>query len=573
MIASKKKKLILGFFPTFFCLLAMLLSACGGPAPAATGQAAPASKQIFRYPIIGGTDISTFDPALVQDTSSSTAIQAVFTGLEQFNDKGEVVDQLAASHQVSSDGLTYTFKLRPNLKFSDGTSLTASDVVYSINRTLVPATKSQVTNYLSLLQDYKKITAGTVPTLIGDSLIAQDDSTVVMKISSPAAYFLSMLTYPTSYVVEKSLITKYGTNWTDHLSEGGGDGPFKVQSWNHTKGIVMVPNPNYYGTKPQIQKFEFTISGDTETTYKAYQAGQFDYTGPSGVPTANVEAARKLPEFHEFPILTTSFLQMNFLTKPFDNIKIRQAFALAINKDTIVKNILKNTVVSTWNFVPKGMYGYDASLVGPDGVTTETGDATKAKQLFQEGLTEEGYSSVAALPPLEIVFNAPSVTTTNWVAAITQMWQNTLGVSVKTNVVSFPKRVDLIDATKNNASGLKLWRDAWQADYPDPQDWLSLFFKSGADSNNMNYGQNKSADATAQQAVQQTLAQADMTQDKAQRLQLYNDAEQKIINDVGVLPLWQFLDQVQIKPYVHGLTYNSLDIIPPDDWGNIYITQ
>src|ERR1700694_5613515 len=207
---------------------------------------APASQQVFRYPI-GAYDFGSLDPALVQAGSDTQAVEAMFTGLVQVNDKGQVIDQLAASHSVSSDGLTYTFTLRPNLKFSDGTPLTSADVAYSINRAVLPATNSAVSYYLNLLKDFDKVQAGKIPTLIGDALLTPDANTIKIVISKPAAYFLQALSYPTSWVVEKSLIDKYGTRWTDHLDQGGGDGPFMVQSYSHTKGVTEGPHANSYG--------------------------------------------------------------------------------------------------------------------------------------------------------------------------------------------------------------------------------------------------------------------------------------------------------------------------------------
>ncbi|HLZ55876.1 MAG TPA: ABC transporter substrate-binding protein, partial [Ktedonosporobacter sp.] len=277
----RNKKLGIYILPSILCVLAMLVAACGsnGSGTSATTTtskpaAASADKQVFRYPI-GDTDFGTLDPALVQNSTDSQAIQTMFTGLVQFKDDGTVVDQLAASHKLSADGLTYTFTMKPNLKFSDGAPLTSKDVAYSINRSLDPALKSPVSYYLALLKDYDAFQNGKVKTLIGDSIVTPDDNTIALTISKPAAYFLQALTYPISYAVEKSLIDKYGdSKWTDHLNEGGGDGPFKASSYVHTQGLDVVPNANYYGAKPQLQKIQFLISGDTATETKSYLSGQ-----------------------------------------------------------------------------------------------------------------------------------------------------------------------------------------------------------------------------------------------------------------------------------------------------------
>jgi oligopeptide transport system substrate-binding protein len=173
----------------FLSLLFILLAGCNGTTNYERSDIpAPASEQLLRLPM-GQTDFTTLDPALVQDGGDVGVIQTLFTGLVQFNDHGFVKDQIAASHSISPDGLTYTFTLRPNLKFSDGTPLTAQDVAYSINRTLSPATQSPVTNYLSLIKDYDKIVSGRIPTLIGDSLLVKNAQTIAIVLQQPEVYF------------------------------------------------------------------------------------------------------------------------------------------------------------------------------------------------------------------------------------------------------------------------------------------------------------------------------------------------------------------------------------------------
>lgn len=567
------QKLATKFLPFLFIAVALISAACGGTAATTTTnttQIAPAAKQILRFPI-GPSDFSSIDPALVQDSTSNQAIDAIFSGLVMLNDNVQVVDQLAQSHSISSDGLTYTFTLRPNLKFSDGTPLTSKDVAYSINRSLLPATKSQVAYYLSLVKDYDKFQAGKIPTLIGDSLLTPDDNTVKIIISQPAAYFLDALTYPVSYPVEKKLIDQYGTKWTDHLDQGGGDGPYKVVSYSHTTGMTLVPNSNYYGKTPKIQKIEFLQSGDFATTRKAYLNGQFDFSLTD--PPADLSADRARKDFVSSPALVIRYLTMNYLAKPFDNIHIRQAFALAINKDAIATDVLKGAVKPTNHLVPQGMPGYNPALQGIAGVGTQ-GDETKAKQLLQQGLQEE---KLTTLPPVTLTYYTDNNSVVQASLAMVQMWQTRLGVTVKTQPVLFTKEIDLSNATLNNPKGLQMWFFGWIADYPDPQDWLSTFFAKGGADNLNNYGQNTNSYAPEQQAVQQELLAADVDQNNADRLQKYNDAEQKIVNDVGWIPVYQssenYMQSLKLSPGFKASYGDSLNTIYPDDWADIYFTQ
>ena len=568
------KKLLPKLLPTCLVLMAMLLVACGGSTTTTTTPSkAPASQQVLNMCFYNGvSDIKTFDPALSTDVNSIEAIDLVFTGLVQFDDNLKIQPQLASSYDLASDGLKWTFHLRPNLKFSDGTPLTSADVVYSINRALLPATKSVVGPvYLALIKDSDKLNAGKIPTIIGDSLLTPDPNTVVIIANKKASYFLDALAYSTSFVVEKSLIDKYGDTWTDHLNTGGGDGPFEVQAWNHGTNVVLVPNPTYYGPHPQLTKLIYPFYKQTDTNFKAYQAGQTDYS--ILIPTADLDTARALPnnQYQLVPQLSINYLTMNYLVKPFDNIHIRQAFALAINKDLIIQSVYKNTYVPTNHIVPKGMPGYNPNLMAPDGVAGTSGDPTKAKALLQQGLTEEGWTSVSQLPAVKLTYASGDPNLANAMAAMQQMWQTTLGVSVKTNPEDFNKLLTDSEAALNNPNGLQFWAIGWIADYPDPQDWTSLQFGKGQQYNQINYGQNNSANAAQQQQVQQALDAADVNPDQNARLQAYMQAEQQLVNDVAWLSWAQVAFSQVLKPYVKGIVFNALLLYPPNDWGNIYI--
>ena len=558
--------------PLLLCVLTTLLVACGGGG-SGTATKAPANQQIFVYPRWGISDIKTFDPALDQDLPSATAIDMVFTGLVQLNDKLQIVDQLAASHNMGADGTTWTFTLRSGLKFSDGTPLTSADVAYSIDRALDPALKSVVAPaYLNLIKDSTARNNGQIKTLIGDSLLTPNPSTIVIKTSQKAAYFLDALAYPTSFVLEKSMIAKYGNNFADHLVDGiGGDGPFKVSKYIHGKEIDFVPNPDYYGPKPQLSKVVMPFYQQTDTVYRAYQDNLVDY---SIVPTQQASSAKGLPDnqFHLVPSLTIDYVGMNYLIKPFDNIKVRQAFALALDKNEISNSVWKGTRVATNHIVPQGMPGYDANLTGPDGTTNTAGNKALAKQLFQQGLQEDGMTLQQLGPITYTVASEGLVDLRNEFAAEQQMWQSTLGVKITINDIDFDKILDEIPAATNNPKGLEMWKIDWIADYPDPQDWLTLQFDKGAQNNNDNYGQNGSSDAAIQQKTQVLMEQADQNLNEASRMQQYNQAEQQLVKDVAWLPIDQRALPLVHKPCLAGFIDNAQDLTPPDDWGSIYMT-
>jgi len=568
------KKYTTRFSPLLLCLFALLLSSCdlfGGNNLPTRPVKAPAKQQVFTDPILGTSDITTFDPALAYDTSSISAVQMVFTGLVQLDDKFQIKPQLAQNWQQTSDGLTWTFHLKPHLKFSDGSQLTSADVIYSIDRALQPATKSTVAPiYLDLIKDSDKLLGGRIQTLINDSLMAPDPNTVVIQIKKKAAYFLAMLTYPCSYVVEKKLIDTYGANFTDHLVLGGGAGPFRVTKYAHGKEIDFAPNPNYYHLLPQLQRVVFPFYPQAQAAYQAYQDGRVDVTG---VPIANLATDKQRSDFHQVPQFWINYYTMNYLVKPFDNIHIREAFALAIDKTAIANNVWRGTVIPTNHIVPQGMPGYNPGLTGPDGTGSLKGNPDEARTLLNQGLQEEGWSNISQLPPIKLTYATGVSNFDQEVKALTGMWHSVLGVTVTPNPVDYNTLLDQVTAATNNPQGIQFWGLAWVAEYPDPQDWLTRQFDRGVPNNSMNYGENYSKNAAQQQATQTLLENADANFQPDARIQTYQKAEQQLVNDVAWMPIEQVTNVYLLKPYVIGMANNQLGLNPPDDWANIYVVQ
>ncbi|HLX57327.1 MAG TPA: peptide ABC transporter substrate-binding protein [Ktedonobacteraceae bacterium] len=577
----RSKKLKAGFLPTLLCLVAMLVVACGGTSspggttPTSTHTKAPQDQQVFISGAAeGGTpDIATFDPALSTDAFSIYAIDNVFTGLVQLDDKLQVQCQLCSTYSLAPDGVTWTFTLKPNLMFSDGTPLTSADVVYSMDRALDPKTQSGTAPYyMRYIKDATARNAGTVKTLIGDSLLAPSPNTVEIVATQRAAFFLDSLTYSCSYVVEKSVVQKWGTAWTDHLSDNGGQGgagPWKVLQYTHNKQIVFVPNTNYYGPKPQLSKVIYPFYKDQDTTYPAYQVNQVDDTV---VPLVHYATDKHRSDFFQVSILAINYYSMNYLQKPFDVTSCRQAFALAINKDLIAKSVWDGAFVATNHIVPAGMPGYDANLTGPDGTTSTAGNPTKAKQDLQACEQAQGYASAANFPPITLTYSSTgNQAVRNEVAAMQQMWQTVLGISVKTNDVEFNKLIG--DTTLGVNDPLQFFSGpAWLADYPDPQDWTTLLFDKGAGENGMNFGQNKGPDAAAQQALQKQMEQADAMPAGPARYAAYNAIEQQLVNFVAWMPMEQQTAFGLRKPCVQGVVDNADNLTPPDDWAHIFIS-
>lgn len=574
---QSRKNFRVSLLITLFALTPMLiLSACGkGNAQAPTNlRPAPASQQNYRVPITA-KDINTLDPGKATDVNSISAIDLVFTGLVSLNVQLNVQPQLAESWTASPDGLTWTFKLKPNLKFSDGSPLTSADVAYSIDRALSPAVFNATgisLTYLGLIKGAAARTTGAVPSIIGTGILTPDPSTVVINVTTKTAYFLEALSYPTSYVVEKSVFDKWGDKVGDHLSDNngqGGDGPFKLQSYNHNTGLVFIPNPNFENKLPQLKHIQFEFLKDTNTAYLEFQTNQLD---ESGVPSPSIPQARTLPnkQFHQSPLLAIDYFGLNYLVKPFDNIKIREAMELAINKDVIAQAVWHGLVVPTNHIVPKGMFGYDPNLTGPAGVAATSGNTTKAKQLFAQGMQEEGLT-LATFPNINFTYANGSTDLANDITTVIGMWKEVLGItSIHPNAVDATTLFSSIGNTVGNTS-LALWSVNWFADYPDPQDWVSLQFDKGEADNQINYGQNTSSDASDQVALQPQMEAADTDTNPTTREQSYFKIEQQLSNDVAWLPMDQPTSVYVLKPYVIGVVDNAQALTPANDWANIYI--
>ncbi len=583
------KTKIFGFLVTLLCLVSVLVTACGNQNTTDQSKMAPKSQQHMTFAFEGGKgagDISTFDPAQTADLSSFQAELLVFTGLVQLDNNMQVQPCLASSWDISADRLTWTFHLKPHLQFSDGTTLDANDVAYSFNRALSPAVQTLsgdlASNYLGVLKDAAAFTtggAGAPSTLIGDSIIVKDPNTLQLILTKSTSYFLGDLSTAVAWVVEKSVIEKWGNNnWTDHLADHGGqggDGPFKVLSYDHNTGIKFVPNPYYSGQHPLLQEVTYAFYKTSETGYKAYQANQADQaTVPAAlVPT---EKAKLGSQYNQTPILGMTYLTMNYLFKPFDNIKIRQAFELAINKDVLASSIYNSLVTPTCHIVPSGEPGYNQNLTCPHGAPT-SGNTGLAKQLLTEGMKEE---HVTTLPPVSFVYFTDSTIQAKLAASLHQMWLTALGVNVQLQSMDFN-----IWLTKTSQSvcptpatpaqclnqGLQFSYGGYTADYPDPQDWTSLQLGTGSSNNLVNYGDNFSTDAATQLATQKGLTTADAMPNGPARYHAYNQLEQQMVNDVAWCSLFQRSNEEANKPWVIGWKDNGILGVPPDYWAHVYI--
>jgi oligopeptide transport system substrate-binding protein len=515
------KKLIIVILSVLL-LSGLLLAGCINPAsaPVVTG-----SGVLKLYDI----DPITLDPAISAEMTSHEYVTQIYSGLVRLDDNLEPAPDIAERWEMSQDRRTYTFYLRKDVVFQDGRKVTAADVRYSWERACDPATGSSVAGtYLGDIMGVRDVIAGRVKEISGVKVI--DDYTLSVTIDAPKSYFLSKLTYPTAYVVDKANVSR-GKDW---WRTPNGTGPFKLKEWNEGNLLVLERNDKYYGEVAGVQRIEFQLwSG---LPMNMYETGQIDVAGVSVIYIDRVtdKAGPFYKELQVTPELSFSWIGFNTTKPPFDDINIRRAFTLAIDKDRIVSLVFRNLVQRADGILPPGIPGFNKDLVGPGY------DVARAKEL----IAASKYGDVSKLPPI-------TLTTSGWggeismaLEAIISEWRENLGVEVTVRQLEPDRFTYHLKEEKN-----EMFDMGWIADYPHPQDFLDVLFHTGAENNFAEYS-NPDVDALLDRAA--------VEGDNEKSLELYRQAEQALVDDAACLPLWFGENYVLVKPYVQGYQLTPL---------------
>ncbi len=536
-------------FPATLLLLSTLLiilAACGGAStatPTINGTPTLASSQVLTFPNVGTRDIGVLDPALGPDSNSAIAVGMIYTGLVKF-DKNLNVMPDQATWVISPDNKVYTFNLRQGITFSDGTPVTAQSYVYTLTRALLPDVKSPIASFfLGPIAGSDGVSNGKTRTLTGVKAI--DKNTLQITLKQPAAYFLQIMANSIAYPLNQTIINQYGqTDWVNHAAGNGiGTGPFMVKEWDHNTKMVLVPNPQWYGAKTKLTEVDMLFVNDQSTAFKAYQAGQYNFVWNIG--PQDLTGAKSMPGYTSESLLQTDLLFFSNKMAPFNNAAVRQAFAYAIDKETLATAIFKGSAVPAPTIIPPGMPGYQPNYQGL------AYDKSKALAALQNA-----YPDVSKVPPITFSFPNSQVSQSE-ASALQQMWQTALGIQVKLLSVELNAY-----NTETANHQVQFGFTQWSADFPDPYDWLTLNLFSTA-SNNSGDWNNPQFDQTVTQAEQTT---------GDTRIQLYNQAEQIAISDVGWLPLDHQALSANIPSWVHGVSLNNTGLYF-GDWSDVYLIQ
>ena len=516
-------------------------------APAASGGQAPADT--LRWPVEGLSDLTALDPAKPQDQPNTTVITLIFAGLVRLDDKLEVQPDGASEWKVSDDGTVYTFTIRDGLKFGDGTPATAKDFVYSINRAVSPEVGAfAASSHFGHIVGVQDVIDGKTKTVSGVRAI--DDRTLEIKLDAPIAYFLALLTYPDTFVVPQKLIES-GAKWQE---QAYGTGPYKVKEWKHGQSIQLVANDDYWQGKPGVENVLMPFTKDSETAYQLYQTGELDIqgSGQNPVPAAHIADVQNLPDFKSAAQLTTRYVGFNNKKAPFDNLDVRRAFALAVDKQTLANQVLAGAVVPADRILPTGLLGTQLPI------KPLAFDAAAAK----EALAKAGYANGQGLPEITLAYGQEGDNETV-VQALQSLWEQNLGVKVKLQsfeLATFSKNLDTTYYTPTE--GLQFYYSVWGADYPDPQNFLSLLLHSNVPNNNGHF-----SDPQFDQLVEEADKLGDRTQIE-RRLQLYNQAEQIAVDKVAWIPLFYPKLNILVRPRVEGMVVTPQGLITPD-WSKV----
>ena len=555
------KTLLLGFGMLF------LVAACSGssrssettastgdsPEPTASSSVPAAGDTTGSGELLEGgrfvrlyVDPPTLDPHLTTDATSAQVIVEVFGGLVTIDKNLDVVPDLAESWDISADGRVYTFRIRPDAVFHDGKPVTAEDVRWSLERVTDPLTEApNVDQYLGDIVGVDAKLAGDVLEISGVRVI--NERTIEITIDAPKSFFLAKMTYPTAFVLDRENIEANPKNW---FRKPNGTGPFNITEYKVGETLILSRHDAYHLGPAKVAEVEMILSGGTSMLM--YENDEIDISGvgladldrllePSN--SLNAELTRAAPSF------SVQYIGLNVNEPPLDDVKVRQALNLAIDKREIATIVLGDQVVPAKGILPPGFPGFSELVSGYEF------DPIKAKQL----LLESKYGNdLDNLPPITITTPGSFGANVSLdMEVVLAMWEKNLGISTEFQQTEFA--TFLKDLNKRR---FQMFDIGWIADYPDPENFLDILFYSDSSNNHTNYN-NPEVDALLEKARVET--------DETLRFSIYNEVEQTILDDAPWIPLWYSGERyLLVKPNVHDYLLTPL-IIPK--LRHVYLTD
>lgn len=500
---------------------------------------------VLRWANENVSDLASLDPATGVDLNSRQAAQIIFGGLVRFGPGFHVLPDAASSWKVTDGGRTYTFYLRPDVRFGDGSLLTASDVAFSLNRTLSPDFANHSSAFL--LQEIAGATqVSDGRTLSAEGIQVLGPRTLRIRLVAPTGSFLARLATPAGYIVSPAAINQDPQRWAQHAF---GTGPFKVARWVRNTALFLVPNPYYWGGKPRVTSIDMPFIPEPLAAYKLYRAGGVDTMGTIRFPTEALYDVQGRTDFHRAARLETEFLTLNERIAPFNSLLVRQAFARAVNKAALVRDVFANFAHPTNGMMPPGIPGYNPALKGM------AYDPQRARQL----LARAGYPGGRGLPTVTYAVDV-GAQNLELASALAAQWQRVLGVQVQLQQAATHSAYDhLLDQHAYQIAVID-----WTADYPDPENFVTQQLHTGSPNNNGAWS-NAAFDRLTDRA-------ASMPEESPARLALYRRAEELAMDQAATIPLVNPTTGILLRSNVHGLEISGGQLLA-SDWTRVTVSQ
>lgn len=516
--------------PAWLFLLPLVLAACGkGGFSARTSEG---KENILRYAI--DTNPTTLDPAIVQDLDTGDLLLNVYEGLVGWDEDSQLTPALAASWTLRN-GTEYTFTLK-DAKFHNGRTVIAMDVKYSLERACDPATHSPTAaNYLAEIVGVADVVAGRTKSIAGIEVV--DARTLKITIDKPRAYFLGKLTYPCAYVVCPEVLRPGKEIST--VEEAVGTGPFRMAQIVPDQLVRLEAFAQYHGGAPSLAGIERPVVKDAAARLNKMRAGELDLLSLERQDVPGVQSDPKLSGQLRFePRPGVFYVAMNPLAEPaFKDRRVRQAIAMAIDKEWLTKTILGGLNPRADGFVPPGVMGHRDATGAPKFNPIE------ANRL----LDEAGYKDRSRFPTLYLALREQTPDGRTVSEAVAGQLQKNLGLRVELRSMEWRAFLE-----KRNRKQLAFYHNSWYADYLDPENFLSFLFATGVPMNNSGYSNAK---------VDSLCAIADASADEVERLRLYAQVEDEILQDAPWVPLYYARDALLVSPHAEVKT-NLFGFLP-----------
>lgn len=491
---------------------------------------------VLSYPIPNNP--TNFDPAGVEDGDTIEVLHQIFEGLVIYDENNQLVPNLALSWDESEDGLTYTFRLKPGVKFHNGREMTAEDVKYSWDRAAHKSVRSPtVEGYMADIVGFDEVWAGSAEEMSGVKVI--DPHTLEVKIKATKAYWPMYLQYACYYVVAKE---NAGLEPISDIESMVGTGPFRITDYQQDQFVEMSRFDDYHGGTPKLEKVRRLIASDAQTRRQMYESGKVDWVALERQDKGVIDQNPDLKDDLEI-VDRAAMWYVGFGPKAqpiFRNAKVRQAFAMAINKQRIIDQGFDGVNRRAEGILPPAMPGFDENFKGYQF------NAEQARKT----LAEAGYADGKGMPQIKLYFRSDRADARILSTMVQQDLRENLGVKVDLAPTEWKALLEM-----RNKGELGFFHLRWGADYLDPQNFLSFMLHTNARENTLGYS-NPEFDRLCETADRLPMSRED------ERIQMYRQAERIAVDDAIWIPMYFQRDIELVRSAVKDLRRSAMGPLP-----------